>query len=66
MFSQVAGYKPNIQNPVAFLHSVPNTEKETRSDPSTVATHTNQMPENNQPRKRKTSTILRDLKILRH
>lgn len=45
-FSQVAGYKPNIQSPVAFLHSMPNTQKEPRSAPSTVATHTSQTPEN--------------------
>lgn len=51
-FSQVAGYKPSIHNPVAFLHSMPNTEKETRSDPSTVATHTNQTP-GNKPTKEK-------------
>lgn len=53
MFSQVAGYKPNIQNAVAFLHSMPNTEKETRSDPSTVATHTNQTPENKPTKEKK-------------
>lgn len=52
-FSQVAGYKPNIQNPLAFLHSVPNTEKETRSAPSTVATHTSQTPENKPPKEKK-------------